>query len=42
VVYLIDDRFTRPEVKDLLPGWWKVKHLRVRRKATTGNTVRTI
>jgi DNA excision repair protein ERCC-2 len=24
VVYLIDDRFTRPEVLRLLPGWWKV------------------
>jgi DNA excision repair protein ERCC-2 len=25
VVYLIDDRFTRPEVLRLLPGWWKVR-----------------
>ncbi|MEN3367419.1 MAG: excision repair protein, partial [Burkholderiales bacterium] len=24
VVYLIDDRFKRPEVRRLLPGWWKV------------------
>jgi hypothetical protein len=24
VVYLIDDRFTRPEIQSLLPGWWKV------------------
>ncbi len=45
VVYLIDDRFTRPEVKGLLPGWWKVKQLRVGRSAKTGNSgnpVRTI
>ena len=25
VVYLIDDRFDRPEVRDLLPAWWEVK-----------------
>ncbi len=31
VVYLIDDRFTRPEVQALLPDWWRVKHLRARR-----------
>jgi DNA excision repair protein ERCC-2 len=24
VVYLIDDRFARPEVRDLLPRWWRV------------------
>ncbi|KQV83915.1 ATP-dependent DNA helicase [Rhizobacter sp. Root1221] len=24
VVHLIDDRFTRREVRDLLPGWWPV------------------
>ena len=30
VVYLIDDRFTRPEIKALLPGWWHVRHLRIR------------
>jgi DNA excision repair protein ERCC-2 len=24
VVYLIDDRFARPEVRDLLPAWWQV------------------
>jgi DNA excision repair protein ERCC-2 len=24
VVYLIDDRFTRPGVLRLLPGWWKI------------------
>ena len=24
VVYLMDDRFTRPEVKRLLPAWWRV------------------
>ena len=27
VIYLMDDRFTQPEVKRLLPGWWKVEHL---------------
>ncbi|AYQ26858.1 MULTISPECIES: ATP-dependent DNA helicase [unclassified Polaromonas] len=32
VVYLIDDRFTRPEIQGLLPGWWKVTRLRARRK----------
>jgi DNA excision repair protein ERCC-2 len=31
VIYLIDDRFTRPEVHDLLPRWWRVNRLRVRR-----------
>lgn len=25
VVYLIDDRFARPEVRDLLPAWWQVQ-----------------
>ena len=29
VIYLMDDRFTQPEVKRLLPGWWKVEHLQV-------------
>lgn len=28
VVYLIDDRFTRPEVRRLLPGWWKIENQR--------------
>ncbi len=32
VVYLIDDRFTRPEIQSLLPGWWKVTRLRARRR----------
>ena len=27
VVFLMDDRFTRPEVHSLLPGWWKVEHV---------------
>jgi DNA excision repair protein ERCC-2 len=22
VVYLIDDRFARPEIRQLLPAWW--------------------
>ena len=29
VVVLIDDRFTRPGVRSLLPGWWRVSQLRV-------------
>jgi DNA excision repair protein ERCC-2 len=32
VVYLMDDRFTRPEIQGLLPGWWKVARLRGRHK----------
>ena len=24
VVHLIDDRFTRRQVRELLPGWWPV------------------
>lgn len=27
VIYLMDDRFTRPEVLALLPAWWKVTRL---------------
>jgi DNA excision repair protein ERCC-2 len=26
VVYLIDDRFTRTAVRELLPGWWRIAH----------------
>lgn len=26
VVHLIDDRFSRPEVRQLLPGWWQLKN----------------
>ena len=29
VIYLMDDRFARPEVKALLPLWWQVGHIRV-------------
>ncbi len=29
VIYLMDDRFTQPEVLALLPGWWKVERLHV-------------
>ncbi|MEG0884676.1 MAG: helicase C-terminal domain-containing protein, partial [Janthinobacterium sp.] len=25
VVYLIDDRFSRPEIRQLLPTWWDVQ-----------------
>jgi DNA excision repair protein ERCC-2 len=28
VVYLMDDRFTRPEIQRLLPTWWQLKKLR--------------
>ena len=27
VIYLMDDRFTRPEVQSLLPTWWRVAHI---------------
>jgi len=27
VVYLMDDRFTRTEVQNLLPAWWRVEHI---------------
>jgi Rad3-related DNA helicase len=27
VVYLIDDRFARREVRELLPGWWQLQLL---------------
>jgi len=27
VIYLMDDRFTQPEVQALLPAWWKVGRL---------------
>jgi DNA excision repair protein ERCC-2 len=37
VVYLIDDRFGRPEVRQLLPKWWKVRNLPApSRKSATG------
>ena len=29
VVYLLDDRFTRAEVRQLLPAWWRVEHCRL-------------
>jgi DNA excision repair protein ERCC-2 len=25
VVFLIDDRFRRPDVRRLLPAWWRVE-----------------
>ena len=30
VVYLIDDRFTRSEVKALFPAWWELRRLQAR------------
>lgn len=35
VLYLIDDRFARPEVRRLLPTWWQVELLRLPLKAPT-------
>ncbi|WP_431095378.1 ATP-dependent DNA helicase [Polaromonas aquatica] len=35
VVYLMDDRFTRPEIQNLLPGWWEVSRVRARHKQTS-------
>lgn len=35
VLYLIDDRFARPEVRRLLPTWWQVELLRLPHKAPT-------
>ncbi len=29
VVFLMDDRFARPEVKRLLPAWWEVRQMRI-------------
>lgn len=29
VIYLMDDRFARPEVKALLPLWWRIGQIRV-------------
>jgi DNA excision repair protein ERCC-2 len=28
VLYLIDDRFTRPEIRRLLPAWWHVENIK--------------
>lgn len=36
VVYLIDDRFARPAVRELLPGWWRVGRARHRAAADEG------
>lgn len=35
VLYLIDDRFARPEVRKLLPTWWQVELLRLPHKTPT-------
>ncbi|MDB5885663.1 MAG: 2 domain protein [Polaromonas sp.] len=29
-IYLMDDRFSRPEVRRLLPAWWNVQQIRIR------------
>jgi DNA excision repair protein ERCC-2 len=33
VVYLIDDRFARPAVQKLLPGWWRIARAPAARRA---------
>ncbi|SAK88183.1 DNA repair helicase [Caballeronia fortuita] len=38
VLYLIDDRFARADVRRLLPAWWQVKVLRQRDLAASGDT----
>ena len=38
VIYLMDDRFTRPEVLALLPAWWTVGRLYVKPEQTAPNT----
>ena len=35
VLYLIDDRFARPEVRRLLPTWWQVELLRLPHRTPT-------
>lgn len=35
VLYLIDDRFARPEVRRLLPTWWRVELLRLPHQTST-------
>ncbi len=34
VLYLIDDRFARPQVRDLLPSWWQVEAMRLPAETT--------
>ena len=34
VVYLIDDRFARPEVQELLPRWWQVDRIAISRSGS--------
>jgi len=29
-IFLMDDRFARPEIKRLLPAWWHVRQMRIR------------
>jgi DNA excision repair protein ERCC-2 len=38
VVHLIDDRYTRPEVRRLFPGWWSVSGASPRMKGGAGPT----
>ncbi len=36
VIYLMDDRFARPEVLALLPGWWQPSQIRIRQSLFPG------
>lgn len=36
VIYLMDDRFARPEVLALLPGWWQPRQIRIRQSLFPG------
>lgn len=35
VIYLMDDRFARPEVRGLLPLWWQPRHIRASQSMLT-------
>ena len=38
VIYLMDDRFTRPEVQSLLPAWWRIEQITQTMPKKPGNT----
>ncbi|WP_084181071.1 ATP-dependent DNA helicase [Polaromonas glacialis] len=35
VIFLMDDRFARPQVQRLLPSWWQVRQMRLRPASVT-------
>ena len=39
VIYLMDDRFTRAEVRALMPDWWKLECIRAPRKRPASTSV---